>query len=319
MNVPELVDDLYAEFADSLGGRLAEYARDLPRTLRLAPIPDAPWSSVFSHEVTLGAPALFGEAMPSVSIVTVRHATAAHMLAVVEAFCTDRIEDGQVEVTADLLAMVEALRRERDRAWRAVSQGAAGDSVVDPTAADWVTTHAISTERALLTSREAVDFRTYESVALAKQSAGLVATVTLARAAAWSPRRRLTVRRTLESIALGLQMHDDVMDWKDDYRRGGAWIVALLRGSHEVPEGASPESLQTLVLSSGCIGTFLRRAQWHMGAAASRAEALGARRLAAWARGRRDRLSALVEAESRSPGYALRAQALSAWAAEVLL
>jgi hypothetical protein len=304
MDTAELVDDLYVEFADSLGGSLAAYARDLPRALRLAPGANAPWSSVFTHAVTLGAPALFGEAMPSLSIVTVRRATTAHMLAVIEAFCTDRIEDGQLDPTPELHALIDALRRERDRAWRALGQGAKGDSFVDPSAADWVTTRAALTERVLLRSEERVDLRTYESVALAKQSARLVATMTLSRAAGWRPRRRLAVRRTLESIALGLQMHDDVMDWEDDHARGGAWVVALLRSPSEVSDETRGDRLRSRVLRSGVLRTLLRRARWHMGAAAARAHVLGAMRLAAWARERESRLATLADAESRSPGHA---------------
>jgi hypothetical protein len=49
-----------------------------------------------------------------------------------------------------------------------------------------------------------------------------------------------------------------------------------------------------------------------------RALALGAHGLAAWARGREERLAQLVAAESASAGYAGRVHALSAWAAEVL-
>ena len=63
MNIPELVDEMYEAFVDGLGEPLAEHARDLPRALRLAPRPNCPWSEVFSHEVTLGAPALFAEGM----------------------------------------------------------------------------------------------------------------------------------------------------------------------------------------------------------------------------------------------------------------
>ena len=65
MNVHDLVDDLYEVFADRIGEPLASSARDLPRALALAPV-SVPWSRVFSHEVTLGAPALFAEAMPEV-------------------------------------------------------------------------------------------------------------------------------------------------------------------------------------------------------------------------------------------------------------
>jgi hypothetical protein len=316
MNVLELVDDLYADFASSLGGELAEHARDLPRALRLAPSANAPWSAVFSHEITLGAPALFAEAMLGVSLLTVRDATLAHMLGVIDAFGTDRIEDGQVEATPALTAVLERIRRKRDSAWGRILEGSWGDSVVDPTAADWVTNHAILTERALLTSKEPVGFTTYESIALAKQSAGLVASVALARAAGWSPRRRLATRRTLESIALGLQMHDDVVDWEDDQSRGGSWVMALVRGDRD--PAMDPQGLRPAVLKSGVLEVLLRRARWHMRAAAARAHALGAERLASWARGREERLSRLVDAESRSPGYAIRVNALSAWATEVL-
>jgi hypothetical protein len=316
MTVLELVDDLYTDFASSLGGELAEHARDLPRALRLAPKANAPWSAVFSHEVTLGAPALFAEAMPSVSVLTVREATLAHMLSVIEAFGMDRIEDGQIEATPALTAVLERIRRERDAACGRILQGAPGDSVVDPAAADWVTHHAILTERALLTTKEPVGFTTYESIALAKQSAGLVAAVALARAAGWSPRRRLATRRTLESIALGLQMHDDVVDWEDDESRGGAWVVALVREGRDLVSDLP--ALRSLVLRSGVLELLLRRARWHFHAAASRAQALGAERLAAWARGRQERLSRIVDAEAKSPGYAIRVHALSAWATEVL-
>ncbi len=319
MNVLELVDDLYAEFASSLGRELAEHARDLPRALRLAPVPNAPWSSVFSHEVTLGAPALFAEAMPSASLLAVRDATFAHMLAVIEAFGVDRIEDGQIKALPEVVAVLERVRRERDKAWARVSKSTSGDSVVDPRAADWMTSHAIATERVLLTRSEAVTFATYENVSLAKQTSGLVATVALARAAGWSPRRRLATRRALESVALGLQMHDDVADWEEDQARGGSWAVALAKGKHHPPEETPAENLRGWVLRAGVLRSLLLRARWHMRAAALRAEALGARRLAGWARGRSERLGILVEAESRSPGYAIRVHALSAWAAEVLV
>jgi hypothetical protein len=238
------------------------------------------------------------------------------MLSVIEAFGMDRIEDGQVEATPALTAVLERIRRERDAACGRVVPGTPGDSVVDPAAADWVTHHAILTERALLTSKEPVGFTTYESIALAKQSAGLVAAVALARSAGWSPRRRLATRRTLESIALGLQMHDDVVDWEDDEARGGAWVVALVRGGPDLVQ--DPVALRSVVLRSGVLEVLLRRARWHFHAAALRARALGALRLASWARGRAERLSRLVDAESRSPGYAIRVHALSAWATEVL-
>src|SRR5580698_1017607 len=65
MKIVELVDDLYEAFADRLGQVLSASARDLPRALRLAPTA-RPWSRVFPHAVTLGAPALFAESLSGV-------------------------------------------------------------------------------------------------------------------------------------------------------------------------------------------------------------------------------------------------------------
>ncbi len=318
MDTLELVDDLYKEFADELGGELAAHARDLPRALRLAPTKDAAWSSVFAHEVTLGAPALFAEAMPRVSLLTVRDAVRAHMLAVVDAFGMDRIEDGQIAASSGVLRVLEQARRQRDAAIARLCPGVSGDPHVDPTAADWVTGQALSREREILGSSTPVAFQTYEQVALAKQAAGLVASVALARAAGWRARRCLAVRQALESVSLGLQMHDDVVDWEDDQGRGGSWAVVLMKG---LSDGKTTQvgALRAQVLRSGVLLRLLRRARWHMRAAALRARALGALRLAQWASQRENRLTTLAVAEARSAGYAIRVHALSAWAAEVLV
>jgi|HubBroStandDraft_6_1064221.scaffolds.fasta_scaffold137197_1 hypothetical protein len=321
MNVLALVDELYEEFARAPGREFAEHARDLPRALRLAPMAGVPWSRVFSHEVTLGAPALFAEAMPDASPGVVRDAVRAHMLAVIHAFGTDRIEDGQILPSAGVLDVLRHARVERDRAVGRLCRGAC-DRDIDPSAADRATGEAIATERALLTSARAVDFLTYERVSLAKQSAGFVATLALTKAVGWGRRRRLAVGRTLGSVALALQMHDDVVDWEDDESRGGSWIVALVRGSAAVPPAGGPKgrgaSLRSVVLGSGSMQRLLDRARQHMRAARLRAMALGARSLAAWAGGREARLAKLAAAESASAGYARRAHSLAAWATEVL-
>src|SRR5262249_6793652 len=91
------IDGLFAELCNSFPGGLREEARRLPFSLGFAPDPSTPWSCVFSHEVTLAAPAMFAEAMPALSQIAVRHALFAHALAVIGAMGTDRIEDGQVK------------------------------------------------------------------------------------------------------------------------------------------------------------------------------------------------------------------------------
>ncbi len=83
-NPAPAVDELFAAFVASLPGDLAAQALGLSVTLGLAPSKEVPWSQVFSHEITLGAPALVAEAMPEVPEATVRHASLAHLLAILE-------------------------------------------------------------------------------------------------------------------------------------------------------------------------------------------------------------------------------------------
>ena len=322
MNVHDLVDELYEVFADRIGEPLADSARDLPRALSLAPV-SVPWSRVFSHEVTLGAPALFAEAMPQVGPPLLRNAVMAHLLAVVDAFGTDRIEDEQIDASPNVFAVLGQARRERDRAIVRMFGGVVPPDC-DFRAADALTMRAIRGERAMLLSGRAVDMGIYEHASLDKQCAGIIASVALARAAGWDSRRCSAVRATLESVSLGLQLSDDVVDWEDDMQRGGAWAVCLMRGTPRPgfpslslrPE--RPESIRTQVLRSGVLGLMLSRACRHMKWARRRASAMGAHRLASWAAGQEARLSSLATAEEASAGYAVRASALAAWASEVL-
>jgi hypothetical protein len=316
----ELVDRLYEAFVETLDRPVADDARGLAHTLGLAPSPDIPWSQVFGHAVTLAAPELVAEGM-SIAAEKVRSAVLAHMLAVIEAFGTDRIEDGQIADTASTRAVLAALRRQRDRALAAVC-GSELAGLIGFDQEDRAMRNAIEAERILLRSGRAVDMRTYELVSLGKQAVGFPASMALAWAAGWDSPRRAVLRRLLANVWLGLQMHDDVVDWEDDMSRGGAWAASLMRGqlqqlrSYDRPtEGPN---LRKQVFETGVLRLMLARSRWHFHAARARAAALGARSLQAWAAQRDAKLTSLVEAESRSAGYAVRAHALAAWAGEVL-
>ncbi len=320
MNVHDLVDDLYEVFADRIGEPLGSSARDLPRALSLASAP-VPWSRVFSHEVTLGAPALFAEAIVGLPSSLTRDAVLAHMLAVIDAFGTDRIEDEQIESSPGVYAVLGQARRERDRAIARLFGGVVPQDC-DFRAADALTMRAIRSERAMLLSGRAVDMAIYETASLDKQCAGILASVALARAGGWTERRCRAVRATLGSVSLGLQIADDVVDWEDDLQRGGAWAVCLMRGSQRPGLGwmrpQTPEPIRNQVLQSGILAVMLSRSCHHMRAAKRRARALGAHRLASWAEQQATRLDGLATAEAQSAGYAVRAHALAAWANEVL-
>lgn len=320
MNIPELVDELYDAFAAGIGEPLGGRARDLPRALRLAARPNCPWSEVFSYEVTLGAPALFAEGM-DLPADLVRDGVLAHALAVIDAFGRDRIEDQQVPASPQLLEVLGRARRERDAAMKRIFGGPALPDC-DYAAADARSTRAIRAERALLRSGRPAELEAYEQESLGKQAPGMVASLALAHVAGWGDHRCQTVRRTLESICLGLQMYDDVVDWEEDLSRGGSWAVCLMKGARArmAPPDRTTEAplVRTQVLQSGTLLRMLSRAVQHMAEARRNASTLGANRLAAWAAEREERFQTLCSAEARNAGYVVRAHALSAWAGEVL-
>src|SRR5687768_11697114 len=121
MSVP--IDALYQGFVDSLPSNLRRFGADLPFRLGLAPSASIPFTQVFAHDVTLGAPLLVAEAFPGAAPETVRCAVMAHALSVIEAFGSDRVADGQVESAPELVAVLEHLRRARNAALERVHSG----------------------------------------------------------------------------------------------------------------------------------------------------------------------------------------------------
>ena len=278
MNIHELVDDLYEAFADRIGEPLSDSARDLPRALRLAPQP-VPWSRVFSHEVTLGAPALFAEAMAGVPSSTDSRCGSGAPA------CGDRClrhrphrRRTDRELARRCSPCSARLGASGTGPWCA-SSAALRRAESDFRAADALSLRAIRAERAMLAFGSARRRRgTTRRASLDKQCAGILASVALARAAGWTERRCRAVRATLGSVWLGLQIADDVVDWEDDVQRGGAWAVCLMRGlpAGERPRG-SRRSIRTQVLQSGVLAVMLAASLCaHAGGAASCRGARGA-------------------------------------------
>jgi hypothetical protein len=316
----EIVDELYEVFVGMLYGPLVECARSLAFTLGLAPSPRVPWSRVFGNEITLAAPAFLSDAMPNVGEAALRDATFSHMLAVIEAFGSDRVEDGQIRSTPALMALLGEMRRARDRALRRVCP-----DVVDPTIdfglSDQKTLYAIASEHGLLREGQGVTFDTYEMVSLGKQSPGFPAPIALAFAAGWDVRKRRALHRALASVWLGLQMHDDVVDWEDDQARLGSWAVSLAKGKRDprtMTRSSEALAVRQRVHASGVLADMLARSRAHFRGARRRANFLGAKRLEVWAGAREVKLARLFEAERDCAGYAVRAHALAPWAGEVL-
>ena len=304
------VDELYAAFVRALPDALAEPGVALAATLGLSPSRAVPWSQVFTHEITLAAPWLVAEAMPSLPEAAVRDATLAHLLAIIVAFGTDRVEDGQIAPTPTLAALLGAARQARDAALARVT-GATAASYME---AERETAAAIHAELAALRGGREVAFDRYLAISHGKQRVGLPASLALAAAAGWSARRTASLARMLDDVTVALQLHDDVIDWEDDLSRGGAWAVTLAAVDRET----LPATMKPRVHRSGVLARLLATSARRFRAARRRAAMLGERRLACWAREREDATRELARREAESPGFANRAHALSAWARTVL-
>jgi hypothetical protein len=321
MTFQSQVDGMYAAFCHTLPAALRDFGRTLPHRLELAPIPDATWSQVFGNEVTLAAPLLVAEGMPHVHPAVVRDAALAHLLAIIDAFGTDRIEDEQVAPTSDLCEVLRRIRRSRDQALARVC-AIDTDPSIDFGRADNETARAIRLERGIMKFGDAVDFARYEVISLGKQAVGVPACMALARAADWDDGRRTALRRTLEAVWLALQFQDDVIDWEDDMKRSGAWAVVLAQAARtgfparERPTERNP--IRRMVHASGVLARMLGESHRNYRAARMRASVLGLHQLASWASDKETRAAHLAKMEREHAGYAVRMHALAPWAAEIL-
>lgn len=311
MTAKRWIDEGWASLVLRLPDELRDDARELPALLDLAPR-GTPWSEVFGHLVTLAAPALVAEAFPAASEEALQRAVLAHLLGVIEAFGTDRIADGQLTSVGRLPGLLDALRGLRDRALEDLAPGGAAEG----RGADALARDAIAEEHAWLARGTPATLADYERVSLGKQAPGFPATELLGRHTSASARVRRALRSALVGVWMGLQAHDDVVDWEDDFTRGGAWVVALARGAGaEAPSDL--ESARAAALATGTPAKLLRYARRKLRATRRLAGAVGAAPLAQWAAERESKLTALWERELRVPGATVRAHQLSPWWGEV--
>jgi hypothetical protein len=310
------IDALYDGFCAALPTELRRFGRSLAYELKLAPDPSIPWSAVFKNRITLQAPSLLFEGTPGVETVAAERAGLAHMLAVIEAFGTDRIADKQVTATPELLRVLEAARSARDDALTRIG---GADAARMAREADQRTRNAIVVERNLLACGAGVDLEVYQTVSADKQSVGVPPSMVLAQAVGFESAKLEMVRTTLMGVWLGLQFQDDVVDWEEDVTLGGAWAVELARHSApRAPASANPEDLKPLVDSSGVLTTMLGLSAARFQSGLAGAESLGATQLAEWLRVRSAEAIELCERERESPGFVRRMRRLAPWAAEVL-
>jgi hypothetical protein len=319
MDFSSNVDAIWTAFCNTLPLDLQREARALALAVSLVPLANIPWSKIFKNEVTLAAPALFATAMPQATQQMVMTATTAHMLAVIDAFATDRILDRQATGNPQMLRLFKHMRIERDRAICELT----GNQESPYQDAEYIGICAINIERLLLQHGMALSFSDYSNLSLAKQAVAFPASLALARVAGWDGRRERAIQHVLRGIVLGLQFHDDVVDWEDDWQKGGAWAVSLSGGQNlrdRAPCDGKPDiaSLRRQVHQSGVLATMMTMARWRYRMAARLAAMLGADWLSSWAREQEVTAAELAERESSSAGYVVRAHRLSNWAMEVL-
>lgn len=304
------IDELYDTTVAELPANLQLLARDLPHRLKFGAT-GSRFSEVFNHEITLGAPALFAEAIGDVDPALVRDATLAHLLGVIEAFGADRIHDKQIDVTQELVDLMTELRARRDRAAARISP----DVPQEFSDSDVATQSAMADETKLFETLGSCSFGEYTSISLAKQSPGFPATLGLARASGWPLCKIRSLRAALEDVWLGIQFGDDANDWREDWEHmGGAWAVCLARGlraergSDEHP--TRPDAVGRFVYESGVLPRLLDLARRHFSGARRRARALGAERVAVWALGQEQLFAKDSRGESAEAGFLERKRIL---------
>ncbi|MEP7124722.1 MAG: hypothetical protein ABJE95_27585 [Byssovorax sp.] len=301
----DLVDGCWERFVGSLPEGLQADARLLPLTLRLTPKP-LPWSRIFHQEVTLGLPFTLAEALPSASPAEVRTAVEAHMLGIVAAFGADRIDDGQVEATPELVRVLDEVRRARDAAIDSFGVGGVGPTY-DYRAADLATTEANRAEQEFLALHASATTATYEELSRPKQYLVFPAAMTFSRAAGLGDASLSQVEAMCLAMAMGLQLRDDATDWEDDHAEGRAWAVRLmLQREGEGVYLRDIESLRLRMADSGVVVELLRGAVRHFEAASAAASALAAHRVAAWCDRQASLTQELAAREDEAPGHIVR-------------
>jgi hypothetical protein len=312
------IDALYQEFVETLPVEDRAMARQLAYVLGLAPVVDLPWSRVFADGPVLHLPWFFADAMPDVAPATLVNAVHAHLLGVIAAFAADRIQDGQLRrPPAKLLRVVNALRIRRDNVLERLGDAPA-DAQHDFALGECDTAVAVIEENRLLGRGGAVDFATYERIALDKNAMAFPASLRLAHAAGWSEEQLGLVRQAVSGIILTLQMQDDAADWDEDLQRGTSWAACLATGTPERFASENVDQTRCRVLTSGVLARLLARSRAHAETVRSAAEMLGASSLAQWAGELVAILTALVAREGERPGYAAlwyaqRARSLDAY------
>lgn len=290
-------DLLYQSFVARLGPRLEQAARAW--SFQPTWQPDAPVSHVFLEEATLVLPELFAPALPRVVPVMVENATLSHLLSILCSMSLDRLLDGQMVPSPELLDLMKAVRHERDESLARLAPLGA-DPLHDPARAEKARARALAAEEILLAGHKPLGWEDYERVAHAKQAPAFPATLMLARAAGSDEGTRERMARIIAAVTVGLQGLDDAADWEKAAVRGASWLLRLL--GEKAGATLSPV-LRERLTESRLLVALLRRTHIHFVVASREAAALGLDRLKRWAESLGDLTVWLAGEEERSPGH----------------
>lgn len=296
------IDHAYEGLVANLPERLATIARELPYRFGLTPNPATPWSRVFNNAAVLGFPALLlangGKPVPR----EIRErAVEAHLFAIVAAFGMDRIDDGQISVGPGERAVIDIIRRARDKALAPLLERASEGAVTF----EWgerMTAESVEEERAVFSGCVPATLERYQTISWKKQGLAFPASLAAAAAAGFSAEEQKQVEALVAGAALGLQYRDDVVDWIDDLERGSSWPVALLGRA----QATTVAGIERELHAAGQLVRLLEMSSAEFRKAGAAAEALGAASLSCWAYGQAEQTAALAEREAASPGAAVR-------------
>lgn len=299
--VHEAIDSAYERLVATLPARLATIARDLPYRFGLTPNPGTPWSCVFNNAAVLGFPALL-LASQRVSKEIRQRAIEAHLFAIIAAFGRDRIDDGQISASAAEYALIDIVRKARDRALAPLLE-LAPEMTMTFAWAEEVTAQSVEAEHAVFTGQTPATLDLYRAVSWKKQGLAFPASMVAVAAAGFAAEEKRHVEALVTGAALGLQYRDDVVDWMDDFQVGASWPVAML---HDVAEASTMEAVEQRLHAERALVRLLEMSRQAFHDAGLAAEALGASALASWAFGQAEVTAGLAEKELANPGYAVQ-------------
>ncbi|MCB9706104.1 MAG: hypothetical protein H6711_29885 [Myxococcales bacterium] len=296
------IDRSYSRFTAGLKPDVAAAARDLPRRLGLAEVPNLPWSELAEELPLLALPALLGRSERlELPREVLRAASEAHVFACLGALGIDGIRRRLIDEDAAAVAAVYELHRARDRALGIV---VGSRESLDYAAAEALRREALADEELALAGREAATRGRYRMIALKKESLAFPAPLAAAAAAGWSAADRARVDAVVGGVALGIALRRDAAEWAEDHLRGASWAVALLAEAIGPRiRRADVASLTSYLHAAGVIVELLKMASRALTSAAEAARDLGARELASWAIGEARMTSSLALFESVEAGY----------------